>query len=799
VTEETRAAAPPLHDSTPEAFSASGAAASGAVASGAVASGAVASGPVASGPAASGAVVASGPVETSVVREGSPTALLAGPDVPYAEGVERLLATFARHLAEGPDVSAGQELLRRALAHITHRPRSTAELNLGLRAAQALAEMRLDPATLAATLIVASRSGNQSTTPDPASADIANLLGEEVATLSDGATRLARVRWDRLEDERVETLRRMFLAMARDVRVVLIVLSLRREQMLRLDAVPPAEAQRLAEETLAVHAPLANRLGIWQFKWQLEDTAFRTLSPEAYAELAQALEETHERREAFITMAVGLLRNKLLEEGIAAEVSGRPKHIYSIRKKMQKKQVSFEQIYDTSAVRVITDRVQDCYAVLGLVHSVWTPVPHEFDDYIAMPKGNGYQSLHTVVVGPEGRAVEVQIRTREMHRFAEFGVAAHWAYKEGRKVQPPGRDRFMLLRQLLDWEREVVDPHQLVDSLKTDIFEDQVFVFTPRGDVIDLTVGSTPVDFAYRIHTEVGHRTRGARVNDQIVPLDYQLRTGDRVEILTHKLPRPSRDWMNPALGYLKTAAARSKVRHWFREQGRPEAVLAGRELVQKELARLDLSRLSLEQLAAELGYEAIEDLFAAVGYGDRRPGAVASAALSLEGPPAAAELTSLPAPVPRVGPAPGGIILDDVGDILGQRARCCNPVPGDDVVGFVTRGRGLVIHRRRCGQLRGIQEPERLVEVQWGSFPNEKHSVEVEVTVTDRAGVLGDLLKLVSNQGAYISSVEAHSTRRGDTSLRLSLDCRDASHVAQVLERVAHHSEVIRLRRVSR
>jgi len=706
----------------------------------------------------------------------------------------QLRANASRHFPEtGASGLSSDELVARVASRLeTVGADEAAEVEVGLRAALALSEMRLDPATLASTLIVAVPSA--CTQPD-----LPEALGAEVAALVEGADRLGRVRWDRLEDERVETLRKMFLAMARDIRVVLIVLALRRERMLRIDRLRPDEAERLAKETLAVHAPLANRLGIWQFKWQLEDASFRLLAPEAYAELTRALAETHERREAFIALTVDLLRKKLAEEQVAAEVTGRPKHVYSIQKKMQRKHVSFEQVHDISAVRVITDRVQDCYAVLGLVHSMWTPVPHEFDDYIAMPKGNGYQSLHTAVVGPEGRVVEVQIRTREMHRLAELGVAAHWAYKEGRKIGAPQRDRFMLLRQLLDWEREVVDPHQLVDSLKTDIFEDQVFVFTPRGDVIDLTVGSTPVDFAYRIHTEVGHRCKGARVNDQLVPLDYELRTGDRVEILTHKQPRPSRDWLNPALGYLKTANALAKVRHWFREQGRPEAILAGRELVHKELGRLDVS-VSLEQIAEELGHPDLEEMFAAVGFGDRRPATITSAALSLEGRERA-RVAPVPPAAPRPIAPPRGISLDQVDDIQGQRARCCNPVPGDDVQGFVTRGRGLMIHRRSCPQLDHIREnePERLVEVRWGRLEHEKHSVEIEVTVTDKNGVLGDLLKLVANQGAYIASVEAHSTRRGDTKLALSLDCRDASHVAQVLERLGHHPEVLALRRVSR
>jgi RelA/SpoT family (p)ppGpp synthetase len=687
------------------------------------------------------------------------------------------------------------ELLGRAAARIDAAPADeAADVEVALRAALSLAEMRLDPITLAATLIVAVPSAVNAS-------DLTEALGSEVAVLVEGAHRLGEVRWDRLEDERVETLRKMFLAMARDIRVVLIVLALRRERMLRLDRVTPEEAQRLARETLAVHAPLANRLGIWRFKWQLEDASFQVLSPEAYAELTRALAETHDRRESYIALAVQSLRDKLAEEQVSVEVSGRPKHVYSIQKKMQRKRVSFEQVYDISAVRVITERVQDCYAVLGVVHSMWTPVPHEFDDYIAMPKGNGYQSLHTAVVGPEGRVVEVQIRTREMHRQAELGVAAHWAYKEGRKVQAsPRRDPFVLLRQLLDWEREVVDPHQLVDSLKTDIFEDQVFVFTPQGDVIDLTLGSTPVDFAYRIHTEVGHRCKGARVNDQLVPLDYKLHTGDRVEILTHKQARPSRDWLNPALGYLKTSAALSKVRHWFREQGRPQAIIAGRELIGKELARLDGS-VSLEQIAEELGHPDIEDLFAAVGYGDRRPAMITSAALSIEGREKGPELPPMPPAVARPVVPPRGISLDQVDDIQGQRARCCNPVPGDDVLGFVTRGRGLMIHRRSCHQVKHIQdhEPERLVEVRWGSLDQEKHNVEIEVTITDRNGVLGDLLKLVANQGAYIASVEAHSTRKGDTKLHLSLDCKNAAHVAQVLERLSHHPEVLALRRVTR
>jgi GTP pyrophosphokinase len=725
-------------------------------------------------------VLTEGAVSDGAAAEGaeSPSSVVSAPppSAPAKATLDGLLEAVARHTPEAAGDNSPEQLLRRTLSEIegaqsAHAPGLAAALDLGIAAATKLAELRLEPDALAATLLVAAAPQARIESPELASA-----LGQNVQALAEGASRLGRVHWDRLEEERAETLRKMFLAMARDVRVVLISLAVRQEQLVRLSPDDP-EARLLAQETLAVHAPLANRLGIWQFKWQLEDTAFRILEPAAHAELSQALAETRTRREAFIERAVQQLRSKLSEEQIHADVSGRPKHVYSIHRKMQRKLVSFEQIYDVSALRVICDRLQDCYAILGIVHSMWTPVPGQFDDYIAMPKGNGYQSLHTGVVGPEGRVLEVQIRTRDMHRFAEFGVAAHWAYKEGKRVDAPGEDKFMRLRQLLgqllDWERELVDPHQLVDALHTDIFQDQVFVFTPQGDVIDLPQGATPVDFAYRVHTEVGHRCRGARVNDQIVPLDHQRQTGDRVEILTQKLARPSRDWLNPALGYLKTAAARSKVRHWFREQGRPEAIHAGRELVMKELGRLELARVSLEQLASELGHESVEELFAAVGYGDRRPAVVTSAALSIEkrATHSAEETASEPAPLRLPTPRPVA----------------------------PARGSGLMIHRRNCSQLRRNREPERVVEVEWGALADEKHNVVVECTITDRTGVLGDLLKLVANQGAYISSIQAQSTRRGDTTLRLSLECRDAAHVAHVLERVAHHPEVIALRRVGR
>ena len=480
---------------------------------------------------------------------------------PTAEAVWTVLRTHHPEL--------GRVVEERATALIERMPTSVRDrcnAGAGSEAALLLANMRVEPYAVAAALLSVYPLGELF----PTEMERAKTPTEhaELRSLLQGVARLQAVRFDQLDRDAVESLRKLFLAMARDVRVVLIALSRRVVTMRELGAgstdsssSDSEHARQLARETLDVYAPLANRLGIWHFKSELEDSAFYILQPDTARELERLLSERSEQRQAFIDEVVAHLNIELERNGLDARVKGRPKHAYSIYKKMHLKQVDFEQLYDVSAVRVITKHVQDCYAVLGVVHSQWTPIKSEFDDYIALPKDNGYQSLHTAVIGPRGRPVEVQIRTEEMHRFAEFGVAAHWAYKEQKR--PAGHDdRFMLLRQLLDWEKEVVDPAQFAEQLKTDIFSDRVFVFTPSGDIIDLPSGATPIDFAYRVHTMIGHRCKGARVNDQLVALDYRLKTGDRVEVLTHKLPRPSRDWMNPSLGCLVTASARQARRY---------------------------------------------------------------------------------------------------------------------------------------------------------------------------------------------------------------------------------------------
>lgn len=710
-------------------------------------------------------------------------------------GLSQLLTTVA---ARYPDADLAKV---RAAFEMLEKRKGDADppihLEHALETARVLADMRLDPpavtAALVAPLVVRL---------DMPLDDIREPLGEEVAMLLEGVEKLAKIRWDRLEEEAAESLRKMFLAMARDVRVVLVVLAMRVQMMraLRDSDMPDEDRERIAQETMDVFAPLANRLGIWQLKWELEDWALRALEPETFAEITRLLNERRGERQAFIAEVIQIIESKLKEAGVEGVVKGRPKHINSIFKKMQRKSLTFDQIYDVSAVRVTVNEVSDCYAALGMVHSIWVPLPGEFDDYIAKPKANGYQSLHTAVVGPRGKPVEVQIRTEEMHQYAEFGVAAHWAYKERKKGA--AYEKFTVLRQLMDWEREVHDdPHDFVESLKTDIFEDQVYVFTPNGDILDLPLGATPLDFAYRVHTMVGHRCRGAKVNGHIRTLDHQLKTGDRVEILTQKEPRPSRDWMNPEAGFLKTNSARQKVRHWFRQQGRDAAIADGKDIVDKELGRLELKYATLADIVELLKHQTPEELYASVGFGDRSGQSIASAALHVERDKAPPEEPEIPPSLPpsKKKRSASGLRLDGVDDILGKRARCCNPVPGDNVVGFVTRGRGIVIHRRDCGNIVNASEPERLVDIDWGPGEGERHTVEVEIRANDHSGLLRDISHSVSTMGVNITSARADGHKDGSAYLRLSLELASAEQVVKVMQRIDRHPAVLEVRRIAR
>ncbi|PRQ08475.1 RelA/SpoT family protein [Enhygromyxa salina] len=694
-----------------------------------------------------------------------------------------------------------------------------------LRRTATLAGLRLDPATLIASSVAligvgldGGRDPETSASVGPQPTDPAGLVNEleltrrvEIRGLIDSVERLAAIHWNALDEESAESLRTMFVAMAADVRVVLLTLCDRLEVIRELHLLRDAEPRRrIASETREVFAPLANRLGIWQLKWVLEDLALRELEPEIYADITAKLDTRRDERQRHVDEVVDRLRFELDQVGLIAEVNGRPKHIYSIVKKMRRKRVSFEEIYDVTAVRVIIEAdneaigKRDCYAALGLAHGLWAPISGEFDDYIARPKPNGYRSLHTAVMGPGGRPLEVQIRTRDMHLFGEFGVAAHWAYKEGKRDASKSQ-RFNLLRQLVDWQKELVDPRELAEAFKTDLFEDEVHVFTPGGDVIALPEGATPLDFAYRIHTGVGHRTRGAKVNGVMVPLSHTLTTGDRVEILKKKHPEPSRDWLSPHLGYLHTASARQKIRSWFREQDRDQAIASGREALERELIRAGVGKLELpnldelNRLAVAHDFKAGDDLLAAIGFGDLNPQGLAAEILERQRPEPEPEPEPITSPTETPRDA-AGVSLGGVGNIMSQPARCCSPVPGDDVLGWVSRGRGIMIHRRDCPNMVHNQEPERIVEIDWGRKHRHRYPVKLSLEVVDQPGVLRDIADVISNMGINMRATHSSRSKKrpGTQTLTLELEVDQATQIVRALGRLEGLPVVIMARRVA-
>ena len=629
--------------------------------------------------------------------------------------------------------------------------------------------------------------------------DIIQQFDEEVGQLVDGVTKLERLTHltemnpRSLEDEEAESLRKMFLAMAEDVRVVLIKLADRLHNMRTLWALPPRRQMRMARETQEIFAPLANRLGIWALKWELEDLAFRYLDWDLYHQIAKLLAERRGERQEYIDRVAGIAKEELQTAGIDATAYGRPKHIYSIYRKMQRKNQEFDQIHDLFAIRIIVRDIQECYAVLGIIHSKWPPIPGEFDDYIAMPKDNLYQSLHTAVLGPEGKIVEFQIRTEEMHHIAEYGVAAHWRYKEGNRQDLAFEAKIAWLRQLLEWQREVIDAREFVDSLKTDTFQDRVYVFTPKGDVFDLPLGATSVDFAYRIHTEIGHRCRGAKVNGRLVALSHQLQTGEQVAILTAKKGGPSRDWLNPRLGYVNTARAKQKIRQWFRRERRDENISQGRSILERELQRLGADQMSFEQVAKSLKFDKLDDFLAAIGYGDVTPPQIANrvtAAVQEEEP-----LVFKPT-LPRATASHSGIQVMGVGNLLTRMAPCCNPVPPDPIVGFITRGRGITIHRNDCPNVKNITETERLVDVSWGAS-QEIYSVTISIRMLNRRGILSEVAGVVAEEEINISDAQVTSHPDRTATIRATLEVMDLAQLSTVMAKIEAMQDVIEARRV--
>ena len=596
-----------------------------------------------------------------------------------------------------------------------------------------------------------------------------------------------------------EALRKMLLAVVSDVRLVLVRIA---EQLYRLrlaKQAPPAVQRTIAIETREIYAALANRLGVWQLKWELEDLSLRYLEPEVYKEIAGKLAERRVDRERYIEDFIARLHRELEAAGIEAEVYGRPKHIYSIRNKMRRKDIDFEHIFDMRAVRILTGTVQDCYGALGVVHTQWPHISGEFDDYIATPKENNYQSIHTAVIGPEGNIAEVQIRTHAMHEHNELGIASHWRYKEG-GTQDGGLDqKIAWLRQLLEWKDEVSDASEFVDRVKAEVFEERVYVFTPRGQVIDLPLGATPIDFAYAIHTEVGHRCRGAKVNGRIVPLTYALKNGEQVEVLTVKKGGPSRDWLSPHLGYIKTPRARSRILYWFRQENYEENVSLGRQLLEKELHRMALSDVNYEKLARSLKFNKADDMFRMLAEGELKPVRVVHAAQQLIAPQTIEEAPVIPTRMHRPDAPRKEFKVQGVGNLLTNMGSCCNPVPGDPIVGFITQGRGVTIHRQDCGNVlrhRTIA-PERLVEVEWGADGEEGYPVDILVTAYDRHGLLRDITAVLADSKINVIAVNLATDKKEHLShMTLTVEVSNIQKVSQVLSRINQLPNVIEARR---
>ena len=597
-----------------------------------------------------------------------------------------------------------------------------------------------------------------------------------------------------------ENLRKMLLAMVEDVRVVLIKLSEQLQQLRHLKSNSSELQKRVALQTKEIFAPLANRLGIWQIKWQLEDLSLRYLNPEAYHTIAKSLDERRKDREEYIQHFMQSLQAELKKAGISAEVSGRVKHINSIYLKMMRKNVDIDQIFDVRAVRILCDTIPDCYAALGIVHSLWPYIREEFDDYITSPKNNNYQSIHTAVNGPDGKVVEIQIRTHAMHDRCELGVASHWRYKEG-VGHDEGFDRKIAwLRQLLEWKDEAADGSDFVGEFRSQIFEDRVYVFTPAGKVVDLPNGSTPVDFAYTIHTEVGHRCRGAKVNGSIVPLTYVLKTGDRVEILTVKQGSPSRDWINPHLAYTKSHRARSKIQQWFRHQEYDQNAADGRTILDKELTRLGLTDVNIDRLAQQLNFNKTSDMMAALGRGEVKNTQIANALqdfLSTE-TSKEPELKLRQTSTARSG---SDIQVLGVGNLMTHMAKCCKALPGDDIVGYITQGRGVSIHRSDCPNILRARNrnDQHLIEVNWGGPEQDVYTVDIKILAYDRKGLLHDITALLSNEKINVTAVNTKSdASTHEATMRLTLEIENLARLSKLLTRINELPNVHEARRIT-
>ncbi|MFN2340797.1 MAG: bifunctional (p)ppGpp synthetase/guanosine-3',5'-bis(diphosphate) 3'-pyrophosphohydrolase [Halanaerobium sp.] len=657
-----------------------------------------------------------------------------------------------------------------------------------------LADLELDIVSIVASLLhdVVEDTGISSE-------EIEKEFGAEVAHIVDGVTKLTRMQFKTKADQQAESLRKMFVAMAEDIRVVLIKLADRLHNMRTLNYMKKEKRKEKSKETLEIYAPLAHRLGMSKIKWELEDLSFRYLKPDMYYEVSHKVQANRKQREKDITEAIDKLKSTLKAHDIEAEIYGRPKHLYSIYNKMRRKEVEFNEIYDLTAVRVLVENVKECYEVLGVIHEIWKPMPGRFKDYIAMPKSNMYQSLHTTVIAPNGDPLEVQIRTYEMHKTAEYGIAAHWRYKEGKVGDEKFEEKLSWLRRLLEWQKDLQEPQEFMETLKIDLFEDEVFVFTPEGDVVSLPKGGTPVDFAYHIHTEVGHRCIGAKANGKIVPLEYKLKNSDIVEILTSKKSNgPSRDWLN----FVKTSKARSKIKHWFKKQRRGEIIEKGHRILDEHLEKhnIELSEKNkekeLKEITKELGRKDVDDLLEELGYSNISPKQVISKFKDYD--PEADFEKKHSHSQQKSSSVDKGISVKGMDNMLVRMAKCCNPVPGDDIIGYITRGRGVSVHRKDCKNLKNLaeSEPERIIDVSWERGRTESYQVDLRIDAVNKSALLNDITHIIKEEKINLLSVMARSSDQNRAVINLSLELSSTEHMYDIMKKIESISGVLNVSR---